>query len=294
MKNVIDEYGNEVVVDGYTGEVVKHLKKLLKNFNEYLFILYGTNGDKPPIPLFKKIKHSNKILMWYGSENKRNNISVTQDDYKHIFSNYFWDTKKVTSIPLGYFSNPKQNDVVPIKERLYNISFVGCLNRNRLGLASQLSGINKILIAFGLAFYKKFTLKIINIIVQNKWNRDLYQFNPDFNTGESSELFSYFLRHTKIALCPRGWVNSETFRLYEAMRFGCVVITEELPDREYYKNIPVIQVKNWEDGLRIAYELINDNNKLETLSEQNKKFYEKFLSPKATAKIIAKKLVSCV
>jgi hypothetical protein len=74
------------------------------------------------------------------------------------------------------------------------------------------------------------------------------------------------------------------------MRFGCVIITEELPNREYYKNIPVIQIKNWQEGLKIAQELINDNDKLEIMSSQTKKFYEEFLSPKATAKIIAKKL----
>ena len=125
MKNVIDEFGNEQVYNGgYTGEVFIHLKKLLKNFNEYLFIMYSTNNDKTPIPILKRIEHSNKILIWHSSENKRNNISPIQNDYKHIFSNYFWDTENVTSIPLGYFSNPNQIDVVPITERLYNISFM--------------------------------------------------------------------------------------------------------------------------------------------------------------------------
>jgi len=291
MKNVIDEFGNEQIYNGgYAGEVFIHLKKLLKNFNEYLFIMYSTNNDKTPIPILKRIEHSNKILIWHSSENKRNNISAIQNDYKHIFSNYFWDTKNVTSIPLGYFSNPNQIDVVPISERLYNISFIGCLNRNRLTLASHLSGINKTFISIGLTFFKKFTLKILNTIIQSKWNKDLYEFNPDFNSGKNAELFSYFLRHSKIALCPRGWVNSETFRLYEAMRFGCVVITEELPNREYYKNIPVIEIKNWQEGLKVAQELINDTDKLEIMSNQTKKFYEEFLSPKATAKIIAKKL----
>jgi hypothetical protein len=293
MKNVVDENGNEIIFSGpyeYIGKTLNILKSRLKNFNQYLFILYSTNSEKSPNAIIKKIQNDKKVLIWQSSENKRNRISNIQTDYKHIFSNYYWNNKKVTSIPLGYFSTPTQIDIVPIKERLYNISFIGCLNRNRIGLASHLSGINRTMISFGLIFFKKFTLKIINTIVQSKWNRDLYEFNPDFNSGKNGELFSYFLRHSKIALCPRGWVNSETFRLYEAMRFGCVVITEELPDREYYKNIPVIQIKDWKEGLRVAYELLNDTDKLEKMSKENKKFYEKFLSPKATSDIIINKL----
>lgn len=291
MKNVIDEFGNEQKMEsGYSGEVFKYLKSKLKNFDDFLFVLYSANGNKTPIPLLKKINHPNKVLIWYSSENNRNNISKIKKDYLHIFSNYYWDTKNTTSIPLGYFTESSNSDVIPLGERLYNISFIGCLNRNRLELASKLSGISKFWLFMGLSFYKDKTLKILNKIVQWKWNRDLFQFNEDFNKGMDSDTYQYFLQHTKIALCPRGWVNSETFRLYEAMRYGCVVITEELPDRSYYKDIPVIKVKNWSEGIEIARNLLKDPKKLEQMGFNNKQFYDKHLSPKATAKIIIKKL----
>ena len=48
-----------------------------------------------------------------------------------------WDSENTTSIPLGYFTQTDNDEVIPIKERLYNISFIGCLNRNRLTLASK-------------------------------------------------------------------------------------------------------------------------------------------------------------
>jgi hypothetical protein len=291
MKNVIDELGNEQKYKGgYTGEMFKHLKKKLKNFNDYLFVMYSTNGTKTPIPLLKKIKHSKKVLIWHSSENKRNSIKEIENDYLHIFSNYYWDTKSTTSIPLGYFTENSNSEPVPMNERLYNISFIGCLNRNRLELASELSGIRKFWLSMGLSFYKERTLKLLNQIVKWKWNRDLFQFNGDFNAGLDADLYQYFLQHSKVVLCPRGWVNSETFRLYEAMRYGCVVISEELPDRTYYKDIPIIQVKNWKDGLDIARNLLKNPKKLQELGTANKKFYESHLSPKATAEIIFNKL----
>jgi hypothetical protein len=70
------------------------------------------------------------------------------------------------------------------------------------------------------------------------------------------------------------------------MKWGCVVISEELPQREYYKNIPIIQVKNWRDGLRIANELIVDIPTLDKMSKTNKEFYKRNLSPEATADLI--------
>ena len=146
------------------------------------------------------------------------------------------------------------------------------------------------MVIYGFSFYKERTLKLVNQIVKWIWNRDLFQFNGDFNAGLDADLYQYFLQHSKVVLCPRGWVNSETFRLYEAMRYGCVVISEELPDRTYYKDIPTIQVKNWKDGLDIANKLIKNPNKLEEFGTTNKKFYESHLSPKATAEIIFNKL----
>ena len=291
MKYVIDELGNEQKYKGgYTGEMFKYLKKKLKNFDEFLFVMYSTNGSKTPIPLLKKINHPKKVLIWHSSENKKNNMNEVKNDYTHIFSNYYWDTQNTTSIPLGYFTQSPNSDSIPMGERLYDISFIGCLNRNRLGLASELSGISKFWLSMGLSFYKNKTLKILNKILQWKWNSDLFQFNEDFNKGMDSESYQYFLQHSKIALCPKGWANSETFRLYEAMKYGCVVISEELPDREYYKGIPTIKVKNWSEGVKIARNLLKNPKKLEQMGLNNKKFYESNLSSKATAEIIAKKL----
>ena len=155
MKNVIDELGNEQKYKGgYTGEMFKHLKKKLKNFNDYLFVMYSTNGTKTPIPLLKKIKHPKKVLIWHSSENKRNSIKEVENDYLHIFSNYYWDTESTTSIPLGYFTENSNSEPVPMNERLYNISFIGCLNRNRLELASELSGIRKFWLSMGFPFIR--------------------------------------------------------------------------------------------------------------------------------------------
>jgi hypothetical protein len=72
------------------------------------------------------------------------------------------------------------------------------------------------------------------------------------------------------------------------MKWGCVVISEDLPNRSYYKGIPIIKVKDWNEGIEIANRLIEDTNELERLSKETIKFYKDNLSPEATANLIIK------
>jgi hypothetical protein len=287
MKNVVNNQGEEIPnLGGFEYAFMKILKRKLKDFNEYLFVIYGNNGNE--LPLSRFIQHDKKILIWRSNENKLNRVSELKKDYKHIFTNYHWDTDNTTSLQLGCHSDTKNKTIIPIKERLFNITFTGCLNRNRVQIVSELLNVDSKWISLGMLLNKKLTLRIINQLLKYKYNNDYYQFNDGFNNGLGEEDYNFILRNTKVALVPRGWVNTETFRLYEAMKWGCVVISEELPQREYYKNIPIIQVKNWRDGLRIANELIVDIPTLDKMSKTNKEFYKRNLNPEATADLILK------
>jgi hypothetical protein len=290
MKNVINNIGEEINLGGFELEVFTILKNKLPDFKDYLFIMYGNNGNE--LPLSRYIQHDKKVLIWRSNENKLNRVDELKKQYKHIFTNYYWNDTKSTSLQLGYHTQTKNKKIIPIKERLFNTTFTGCLNRNRIELASLVTNIPIKWIGLGLLFYKKFTLKILNNLVKYKYPKDYYQFNDGFNNGLDEEDYNFILRNSKIALCPKGWVNTETFRLYEAMKWGCVVISEELPDRSYYKDIPIIQVKDWREGLKISNELINNKTKLEEMSKKNLQYYKDNLSPQATANLIVDKLNS--
>lgn len=290
MKNVIDNIGNEINLGGFELEVFTILKNKLPDFKDYLFVMYGNNGNE--LPLSRYIQHDKKVLIWRSNENKLNRVDELKKQYKHIFTNYYWNDSNSTSLQLGYHTQTKNKKIIPIKERLFNTTFTGCLNRNRIELASLVTNIPIKWIGLGLLFYKKFTLKILNNLVKYKYPKDYYQFNDGFNNGLDEEDYNFILRNSKIALCPKGWVNTETFRLYEAMKWGCVVISEELPDRSYYKDIPIIKVKDWREGLKISNELINNKTKLEEMSKRNLQYYKDNLSPQATANLIVDKLNS--
>ena len=286
--NVIDDDYDAYLVnsDSYLGKVFIYLNQNMKSFDEHMFITYMKDTWAHPNTV--DLEHCKKVLI-SSSEHNVTPLTQIKHNYLHVFAQYYWDEEGVTSIPLGYLSN-NETSIKPMKERMYNTTFIGCLNRNRTHMASLLTGIPRWMMFLGFFFADPKTMKFVNHMVRWRHPRSYIEFNPDFNSGVNGDIFTNILNNSKICLVPRGWTNSETYRLYEAMNAGCVVIAEKLPDRKYFKDIPVIQVDNWKQGLKKVKELLKNEALLEDLGNKNKMFYDEFLSPIATAKIIMNKL----
>jgi hypothetical protein len=267
----------------------------MENFDDYIFVV--KSSILSTIPLCDLDWTGKKIvLLWTAGEFNFHPEDDVRGRFHQIFAQHHWDTDVMTSIPLGCYAKGNKK-IVPMQERLFNLSFIGCMNRNRIGLASLVSKIPKILITlFGFPNHKnakkysEFMISLVNHIAHWMNPRDFFKFTGDFAKGFDAITYLNYLHTSKISLCPRGWQNVESFRIYESMRAGCAVITEKLPDRSYYKDIPVIQVNDWKEGLEVARDLLKDEEKLKALGEASRAFYDAKLSPEATAKIIIDKL----
>lgn len=286
LKNVIKDSGEQVKFGGpndYYGEIFTYLQKHLTDFDSYLFIIYGHNGTK--LPISRTFYHPKKVLLWSQGENKLHNIDAIRDDYKLIITDYLNDE---CTIPLHH--STLDYKPIDISERLYNMSFVGCLNNNRIRLSSLLTRLSPKLLTLGLFVFKKRMLRFISQLAKVMNAGSFFQFNADFNKGLGKEDYLYILQQSKISLCPKGWANAETFRFFESMKLGCVVITEQLPNRWFYKNCPAIQVNSWEEGLAVADKLLTNPKEMQRISDECIRFYKKRLSSNATAKHILKQL----
>jgi hypothetical protein len=65
------------------------------------------------------------------------------------------------------------------------------------------------------------------------------------------------LTASKYALCPRGNVE-ETYRVFEAARAGCVIISEPLPPRWYFASAPYVSVRRWSELPSVLRDLRED------------------------------------
>ncbi len=114
-------------------------------------------------------------------------------------------------------------------------------------------------------------------------------FGASMSADES--LYSQRMMDTKISVVPRG-TSFETIRYYEAMRYGCIVITEALPDRWFYEGSPAIQIKDWSELEGILENLLNNPHLVREKHQQALNWWNTKASEAAIGAYMAEKLNS--
>lgn len=76
-----------------------------------------------------------------------------------------------------------------------------------------------------------------------------------------AETYSRALARAKIVLAPRGG-GAETYRFFEAMRAGCVVVCEPLPPTWFYRGSPALTVRRWREMPAVVERLLGDPEEL--------------------------------
>lgn len=86
---------------------------------------------------------------------------------------------------------------------------------------------------------------------------------PSFASHRRSDAATYSaaLMDAKICLAPRGG-SVETYRYFEALRYGCVVITEPLPETWFYSGSPAVVVRRWRQLPDVLAALLEDSRGL--------------------------------
>jgi hypothetical protein len=145
----------------------------------------------------------------------------------------------VPVIPLGTF-NLLDLPIVPIEERPTDIFFAGSVEhqpslRHRLG-SPKTRARSQMLAAVERLGQRRPGVRV-----------DV-RVTPGFDASAAAAPadYSQALMNSRICLAPRG-TSTETFRVFEGLRFGCVVISERLPPHWFYRGGPVIQLDRWGD-----------------------------------------------
>ncbi len=118
--------------------------------------------------------------------------------------------------------------------------------------------------------------------------------NSGFAGGGNSEeqnSYSQNLMNAKVCLAPRG-TTLETYRLFEAMRYGCIIIAESLPERWFYSGAPILQIGSWDNLEPVLAALLRDPVRLQTLHKQTLDWWEKHCCEKAVGEYIAAQINS--
>jgi hypothetical protein len=186
--------------------------------------------------------------------------------------------KNTCILPLGYYQQLAV-PFIPFEQRIHDMYFAGSIEQGSYSVFSLKRWLPS-----------PKTLSRNRLIASLKYIKQEYpavklslKLLGGFQTetlASSTDDYSSVMMNTKIICCPRG-THFETFRVFEAFRFGCIVISEPLPNNWYYKNAPIITITDWSKLPKLITTLLSDRKELQRLHEEALNYWDLVLSEKA-------------
>ena len=116
-------------------------------------------------------------------------------------------------------------------------------------------------------------------------------FSPDTGSYDEQTSRAYWelLMDTKVCLVPAGTFH-ETYRHFEALRAGCVIVTDTSLDAWYVRGAPFIEIASWDDLERVVLPLLADEAELERRHHAALECWRRQCSEEAVGRFIADRL----
>jgi hypothetical protein len=182
-----------------------------------------------------------------------------------VFKQYVANEDK-TSIPfpLGVHSGFPNLLAQPLKDRTIDIGFIGQPYPHRLAFLTRLEN-----------------------------HPDLHRYRIHFNYEGGVPITEYanILNNTKISICLPGYLGPETFRYYESIKQGCIVVSGRMPANPLYQPDPGFQVEDMNDVDRLApllSSILEQRADHDSLQQRSLSAWEDRYSPTAMSKAILK------
>lgn len=288
----------------------EELNSLLQNEKQFQFyIFWGFIKDENVLlnETANYSKEKTNVLFWIGDEEGYMPSNAVFSRFNYIFKVHLKnkdaiDIKNGINIfrpglyhfPLLTIDDVPELPILSFSERKYSIYFCGNLNKNRVPFyialnkrASLLARLDNFMLKHNLRGADRlyeYCFRNKSFDISSLYDNAYIRFYSGFNNGDDYNKYAYYLQNSKIVLSPKGFHSIECFRLYEAMRQGCIVITEPLPHVWCYKDAPCITIDSWKDLSSI---LLDNAQVFDKLSPTEiRKYYEERLSVQGIANYV--------
>jgi hypothetical protein len=240
----LPSYGDDVVAlllndewfrtPAYSGEV----RAVLRNLAGRPWFPWMTLLPPTPTALVALVNHV-RILVERALYQRRSRALARRNGWRPM------RTDNAVDVPLGYFRQPDLA-VTPYGERGTDLYFGGSLihdlqrgKRWKRALKSTLGNPKQLYRRSMLDNARRYVEAHPGVELKATVTGDFRQLEDEQVTGYGSDMMD-----ARMALVPRG-TAAESYRLFEAWRYGCVPICEPQPDRWFYDGAPVVQLRSW-------------------------------------------------
>ncbi len=200
-----------------------------------------------------------------------------------VFKNYLPSERllpNLFSLPLGYVVSTPYLPPLPMRERRYDVFFSGALRKNRRKLFRVVANPHYCPILLPYRLLAPFHplgehLKFVG--------NSYIPFTERFRDGLPGDKYAEILTSSRVALCPSGYYTPETFRHFEAMRAGAIVVSEPLPELDFYVGSPIVVIRDWRSARRTIQNLLADPDALAERQQRTLDWWERHCSEHAVA-----------
>jgi hypothetical protein len=292
------DYFNEY---DYLNNIFQSLSNCLPDFYSYNFIIYHCTVKK----VFDQLidyQLENKILIWCSEETGCIPPISFLSNFLLVFKTYLSDNiprhiDNLYPFPLGYSKKIKYKEPCNFYSRSINVFFSGCLNVNRVNFylsVADICNFQRVMIncLLRIPLLKRWIMrKIVSKATHSAFDNVLCEssvirFTSGFEKGFDPAEFTDILVNSKIVISPKGFHSSECYRMYEALREGCIVITETLPCNNLFDNTPFIVIGDWKNLKSILNHLLQDEGLMMSISQKSIQYYFEKFSPESVANYV--------
>jgi hypothetical protein len=106
------------------------------------------------------------------------------------------------------------------------------------------------------------------------------------SAGSDAAEYSTAFMDSRLALVPRGAVT-ETHRFFQALKYGCIVVTDTVPPYWFYERAPIIRLQHWDELEGALVPLLAQPERLESLHRQALAWWKTACSEEAVGRLMA-------
>lgn len=213
-------------------------------------------------------------------------------EWGHQWTGATWDEEapvSIFNIPIGY-ANQEDLPLKPFRERTHDLYFSGSVSNREYSRHSPQhwfrtpKDVARTSMVEAMQTLKEQRSDLtVEIDVRSSY------VPQSEGEAQSERSYSDMMMDTRICPVPRG-TQLETPRLFEALRYGCVVVTEPLPDRWYTRGLPCVVVHDWAEMPAVVSDLVDDPDRLEALHRASLNWWDEKCSEDAVGRYMAEQI----
>ncbi len=186
-------------------------------------------------------------------------------------------------IPLGYHSQVEV-PYIPIKDRQLDMFFAGEV-RHPVGTFDYRNWTSTSKFEVRGQLFRELEK------IRNDWRIDMGAIASTDNkkNEQAFNTYSEKMMNTRICLAPRGTLP-DTFRHFEGMRAGCLIVSNPVPVEPYLYGAPMLLIDHWSELDGILKKYGRDNAFIEDMGQKARAWWDTRCTPELLGHSIAEQL----